>query len=121
MVEFALILPLLLFVIWGIVDISRAFQTIDNLTSAVREGARLGAVMSSAPDQGTNKSAIKTIVASAFQPIGAPIDTSRVTVAWDGTEVTVSASYQYQSLTPLLWAMTISRSAVFRWEPSTAP
>ncbi len=44
MVEFALILPILLLIVWGIVDISRAFQTVDSLTSAVREGARAGAV-----------------------------------------------------------------------------
>ena len=52
MVEFALILPFLLVIIWGIVDISRAFQAIDSLTSAVREGARAAAVTSSRPDTG---------------------------------------------------------------------
>jgi len=121
MVEFALVVPVLLLIVWGIVDISRAFQTIDNLTSAVREGARVGAVMSSAPNQGPNQTQIQNTVASAFQPIGAPLNPSSVTVAWDGTQVTVSASYPFQSLTPLLWAITISRTAVFRWEPSTAP
>jgi Flp pilus assembly protein TadG len=123
MVEFALVLPLLLFIIWGIVDISRAFQTIDSLTSAVREGARAGAVASSRPHTGVTASGIKALVAQDFTPMGAPLDTSLVTVAMDLTsgEVTVSANYQFQALTPLLWAITISRTAAFRWEQTTAP
>jgi hypothetical protein len=42
-------------------------------------------------------------------------------VTWDGVQVTVKADYQFESLTPLLWEMTISRTAVMRWEPTTAP
>jgi Flp pilus assembly protein TadG len=121
MVEFALILPFLLLIIWGIIDISRAFQTIDSLTSAVREGARAAAVYSSRPDTGTSLAAIQAIVATDFTPLGAPISPDSVAVTWDGTQVTVKADYQFESLTPLLWEMTISRTAVMRWEDTTAP
>jgi Flp pilus assembly protein TadG len=121
MVEFALLLPVILLVVWGIIDLSRAFQTLDSLASAVREGARAGAVTSSRPDTGTTASAIKNTVGTDFTPLGAPLDTSLVTVTWDGTQVTVSATYQFVSLTPLLAAMTITRSAAFRWEQATAP
>jgi Flp pilus assembly protein TadG len=121
MVEFALILPFLLVIIWGIVDISRAFQAIDSLTSAVREGARAAAVTSSRPDTGVTAAAIQQIVVTDFTPMGAPLVPDSVHVAWDGTQVTVSASYVFQALTPLLWTPTISRTAVFRWEATTAP
>ncbi len=121
MVEFALILPMLLLVIWGIIDISRAFDTLSTLNSAVREGARAAAVTSSRPDTGVTASAIKTLVATAFQPVGAPLDTSQITITWDGAQSTVSATYQFQAMTPLRWVLTVSRSAVFRWEQTTAP
>jgi len=121
MVEFALILPFLLIIIWGIVDISRAFQTIDSLTSAVREGARAAAVSSSRPDTGTTAAGIQALVVTDFTPLGAPLTPDSVSVTWDGVQVTVKADYQFESLTPLLWDMTISRTAVMRWEATTAP
>jgi Flp pilus assembly protein TadG len=121
MVEFALILPFLLLIIWGIIDISRAFQAIDSLTSAVREGARAAAVTSSRPDTGTTAAAIQALVVTDFTPLGAPLSPDSVSVTWDGVQVTVKADYQFESLTPLLWAMTISRTAVMRWEDTTAP
>jgi Flp pilus assembly protein TadG len=121
MVEFALILPFLLIIIWGIVDISRAFQAIDSLTSAVREGARAAAVTASRPDTGSTAAAIQQIVVTDFTPLGGPLIPDSVHVSWDGTQVTVSASYIFQALTPLLWAPTITRTAVFRWEATTAP
>jgi Flp pilus assembly protein TadG len=121
MVEFALILPFLLLIIWGIVDISRAFQTIDSLTSAVREGARAAAVSSSRPDTGTTAAAIQALVVTDFTPLGAPLVPDSVFITWDSSQVTVRADYQFESLTPLLWEMTISRTAVMRWEYTTAP
>ncbi len=121
MVEFALILPFLLIIIWGIVDISRAFQTIDSLTSAVREGARAAAVSSSRPDTGTTAAGIQALVVTDFTPLGAPLSPDSVSVTWDGVQVTVKADYSFESLTPLLWDMTISRTAVMRWEDTTAP
>jgi Flp pilus assembly protein TadG len=45
MVEFALILPLLLIILFGIVDAGRFFFRYNELQNAVREGARAGAVM----------------------------------------------------------------------------
>lgn len=44
LVEFAMVLPLLLVLVFGIVDFGRAFQTWITLTNAAREGARLGTV-----------------------------------------------------------------------------
>lgn len=48
MVEFAILLPLFLLVIAGIVDLGRAFFTQIELTNAAREGAR-AAIVSTAP------------------------------------------------------------------------
>jgi Flp pilus assembly protein TadG len=47
-IEFALILPLLLLLCFGITEFGRAWMTMNILTSAAREGVRLAAV--TAPD-----------------------------------------------------------------------
>ena len=47
-VEFALVLPLMLLVCFGITEFGRAWMTMNILTSAAREGVRLAAV--TAPD-----------------------------------------------------------------------
>lgn len=44
LVEFAMVLPLLLLVLFAIIDFGRIYQGHVTLTNAVREGARLGAV-----------------------------------------------------------------------------
>lgn len=44
MIEFAIVLPLLLLLVGGIIDFGRVFFDINNLTNAAREGARVGAV-----------------------------------------------------------------------------
>lgn len=43
-VEFALLLPLLLLIVFGIIDFGRALNTQITLTQAAREGARLAAL-----------------------------------------------------------------------------
>jgi Flp pilus assembly protein TadG len=45
-VEMALVLPLLLFILCGIIDLGRAFNTQIQLSQAAREGARLVAMQS---------------------------------------------------------------------------
>lgn len=49
-VEMALVLPLLLFIIFGLIDMSRAYNGQVQLSQAAREGARLAALGYSASD-----------------------------------------------------------------------
>jgi Flp pilus assembly protein TadG len=42
LIEFAIVLPILIFVIAGIVDFGMMFQTYEAVTNAAREGARVG-------------------------------------------------------------------------------
>jgi Flp pilus assembly protein TadG len=122
MIEFALILPFLLLIIWGIVDISRMFEAVNSLASAVREGARAAAVVAPSDTGDVARSNIKAIVAQRFAVVGGPLDTTQVLVVWDTPQDSVTATYQYQALTPLLWAFQITRTAAFRWEQAaTAP
>ncbi|MGI8497268.1 MAG: TadE/TadG family type IV pilus assembly protein [Gemmatimonadaceae bacterium] len=115
-VEFALVLPLLLLVLWGIVDIGRAFYTLNNLASAVREGARKAAVLSTDPTTASNTATIRSAVTSAFSPIGPPLPAESVFVTVAGRQVTVRASYPFAPLALVGWTFPVRRSAVFRWE-----
>jgi len=115
-VEFALVVPLLLLLLWGIVDIGRAFYTLNNLASAVREGARTAAVMATDPTTVANKTIIKSTVTTAFKPIGPALTTDSVFVTLANREITVKASYPFAPLVLVGWTFPVVRSAIFRWE-----
>ena len=124
-IEFALVAPLLLILVWGIIETGRAFYTINSMASAVRDGARYGA----ACDLGAYgtvpvltgtacEAEIRNVVATAFQPLGPPLATTDVTpTVVGGNRIRVVASYDYQPITPVAnWRVTITRAAVFRYE-----
>jgi Flp pilus assembly protein TadG len=115
-VEFALVVPLLLLLLWGIVDIGRAFYTLNNLASAVREGARTAAVMSTDPTTAANQTIVKNTVITAFKPIGPPLTAANVVVSLANRQVTVQANYPFAPLVLVGWNFTVQRSAIFRWE-----
>lgn len=129
-IEFALVAPLLLTLVWGIIETGRAFYTINSLASAVRDGARYGAA--SCPLQTTGPGAgapaidvcrplIRDVVRSGFQAIGdtlvdGNIQVNVVTVAGD-MRILVAADYPYTPIVPVAgWNITITRRAVFRYE-----
>lgn len=62
-IEFALVLPLLLVVLFGITEFGRAWMTVNILTSAAREGCRLAVV--TAPDVPGVTARVTTVCNSA--------------------------------------------------------
>jgi Flp pilus assembly protein TadG len=62
-VEFALVLPLLLVLLIGITEFGRAWMTVNVLTSAAREGARLAVV--TAPDIAAVTARVREVCTSA--------------------------------------------------------
>lgn len=60
LVEFALVAPLLLLVIFGILEFSFLYQSIDTANFAAREGARIGAVLGPS-DAGADSKIIQAI------------------------------------------------------------
>jgi Flp pilus assembly protein TadG len=62
-VEFALILPLLLVLVFGITEFGRAWMTVNILASAAREGCRLAVV--TAPDVSAVTARVTTVCSSA--------------------------------------------------------
>ncbi|MEU4194824.1 TadE/TadG family type IV pilus assembly protein [Kribbella sp. NPDC026611] len=89
-VEFALLLPLLLLVVLGIVDFGRMLNAQQNLTQAAREGARLVAL--GQPNvAGRTQSA-----ATGLSPVGVSIQSSCPVGAGPGSNGSVQTSYTFQ-------------------------
>ena len=129
-IEFALVAPLLLALVWGIIETGRAFYTINSLASAVRDGARFGAancpLLTSGPGMGSPafdacRPQIQDVVRTAFQPIGDTLINNDIQVSAVGsagnTGILVTADYPYTPIVPVAgWDITITRRAVFRYE-----
>lgn len=93
-VEFALLLPLLLLLVFGIIDFGRALNAQITLTQAAREGARLAAlgepnVVSSTQAAATGLSPVSVTVTSCPAGAGA------------GVNAVVHASYTFSFITPI--------------------
>jgi Flp pilus assembly protein TadG len=107
MVEFAIISPLLFVLIFGIIDFGRALFLMNNLTAAVREGARLAAVQAD-PTTSASKSAVQNRVVAYITNFGGTAPSTLPTVtpnlaAGQVTSVTVTLSgYPFTGITPLV-------------------
>lgn len=93
LVEFALVLPLIAILLFGVIQFGIAFNNYVTLTDAVRAGARKAAVSRQAVDPvGTATSAV---VSSAADLDASDLQVS-VSSDWQaGDPVTVTASYPY--------------------------
>jgi Flp pilus assembly protein TadG len=75
MVEFALLLPVFLMLVMGVIDIARAYSNLQVITNATREGARLGIIPGTAP--ATVTAAVNNyLVSGAVANCGAPVLTN---------------------------------------------
>ena len=104
LVEFALVLPVFIVLVMGIVDFGMALRSYVTVTNAAREGARVGIVCDSGTAESTTDDAVKQRV---HDYSGDLIDTSDVTVTWpsgyceSAGSVQVKATYDYEFITPL--------------------
>jgi Flp pilus assembly protein TadG len=96
MVEFALVLPIFMLLIFAIVDFGMGFHAYITVTNSAREGARLGAV------RGTQAEILKRV-----QDTSDTLDPSKMTVTVTnaggaaGGSVVVDVDYDYTLITPL--------------------
>jgi Flp pilus assembly protein TadG len=93
--EFALVLPLMMLILLGIVQFGMVFKQYITLTDAVREGSRKAAVARHRADR---DSYVKGAVVSAGSDLGSTFTTTNVSVnsAWNhGDDVTVRATFPY--------------------------
>ena len=102
-VEFALLLPILLFIFFGIVALSLALDDTAVLTNASREGAREGIVLRSPPMNDAQISdVVITYTKGALLSMGTPHTPSVAVVRSSTPEfpsiLTVTVSYPYSGL-----------------------
>ncbi len=93
MVEFALVLPIILLILFGVIQFGIAFNHYLTVTDATRAGARVAAV--SRQDPNGQAAAVQAVRKSATN-----LDQSQFTVSvsstWEpGDPVTVTTSYPY--------------------------
>lgn len=93
-VEFAILLPLLLLLLFGIIDFGRALFTQVTLTQAAREGARLAALAQ--PDVAARTAA----AASGVDPVTVGV-TACAAGAGSGADAVVTATHDFTFVTPL--------------------
>jgi Flp pilus assembly protein TadG len=79
-VEFALVVPLLLVMLFGIIAASQAFQTQARLSAAAREGARVIALSGTTTAATTDATAAAT---TAIQSAAGDLDVSASQIAFD--------------------------------------
>jgi Flp pilus assembly protein TadG len=96
MVEFALVLPVLCLLLFGVIQFGIVFNNYVDLTDAVRAGARKAAVSRQTLDPSGPGGVAKQAVINSAGDI--KIDPTKVTVTSDwlpGDDVTVQATYPY--------------------------
>lgn len=103
LVEFTMILPIFLLMLFAMVDFGRGFYTWLIVTNAAREGARVAAVQSDA-------ATINTRIYDSFctsYPSNCSLDPTKLTIAKSnvqgarGTPVVVDLSFNFQYVTPI--------------------
>jgi len=93
LVEMALVLPLFLVLVLGIVDFGRAYQQHITVSGAAREGARLGVT-------GAPASEIIARAAAAAGDLPVTVEVSNA-CGTAGTALVVSVEHAYSAITPL--------------------
>lgn len=103
LVETALVLPIILLILTGIIDFGLLFNNYLVVSNASREGARSAAI-------GSTDDQIRTVVGT----VAASLDSSRLTVTITpdqtvgrstGVAVAVTVQYQYNMITPIIAAI----------------
>lgn len=123
-VEFALVVPIFVVLVTGIIMFSRAYTRLNALNAALRDGARMAAA-DQYPDSLTRQAVIKGRMVQFSSAFGFPIDTSQVTITYTpgGPNVTVGVTnyplFAGMNFLGGLQNIQVTRSVVFRheWAP----
>ena len=132
-VEFALVVPFLFIIVFGVIDFSRAYAQLNAINSALREGARYGSTLREIDyTNGTYVAGVKTKVQNYAAVFGYnSLDPTKINVVLDvappNTQyITVSVTAHPVPLPVLgkflgLPALSVTRSVSYRWERAGNP
>ncbi|WP_432393624.1 TadE/TadG family type IV pilus assembly protein [Pseudarthrobacter sp. L19] len=108
-VEFALLAPVLVMLLLGIMEFGRAYNVQVSLSSAAREGVRVMAI-------NNNPSAARTAVKNAATQLQPALTDANITVAPSqctaGSQVTVTISYTLSTMTGIAGPFPMSGKGV---------
>ncbi len=114
MVEFALVLPFFIILLFGIMEFGRIWETVNVMTSAAREGARIAAIDGSGSYKATQAT---TTVLNNGQIDNASIHIEGPNAA---DEITVTVNVTYTPLTgsivPGVGTIPLTRRTTMHWE-----
>jgi Flp pilus assembly protein TadG len=100
LVEFALVLPIFLVIVFGIIDFGMGLKSWIQVTNAAREGARYAAVTCATADADIDLVKDRAVASSADLVAAGDVDVTNC--PGDSTEsVTVTVEYDYSLITPL--------------------
>ncbi len=110
MVEFAIVLPLLLMLVFGIIEFGRAYNNQVTLTHAAREGVR-ELTISGDPD-----AAMAAATAAASSSLKAELLTFDLTACTPGDPAEMRVNYPFQFFVPFLPSspLTLTGTGVMR-------
>lgn len=104
LIEMAIVTPLLLFLMVGIVEAGFMFQRFVVLTNAAAEGARVGTL----PGYGLDDAEARVVSYAANGGVQGVVNADAVAVtvpsgggSWPGVQVTVTHEYTFQYIAPL--------------------
>ena len=119
MVEFALLLPIFLMLVMGVIDIARAYSVLQVVTNAAREGARVAIIPTTAP--ATVTTTVNTYLTAGGQAGCNTAGANLGTAGAAGALTTVTVSCNFTALTGTLipgWVGTfaLAQTATMRHE-----
>ncbi|MEO8561455.1 MAG: TadE/TadG family type IV pilus assembly protein [bacterium] len=125
LVEFALVVPFLMIIMCATIDFGLAAYMLNNLTGAVREGARFAATMSTPPT--ANDNTVRDRVYTSISVMNSTLTPAYVkglignTAVDPNGNITVTITgYPYYPMTPLAKlvfdSIPLNRKAIFRYE-----
>jgi Flp pilus assembly protein TadG len=103
-VEFALLLPVMLLIVCGIMDFGNLYFQLHIVNEAAREGARIAATQKPPSYAYPTKSSIQTVLQTAYGP-SVTVDTmtpNPITSGSSGSSVTVTIKSTVNILTPVI-------------------
>lgn len=122
--EFVVVLPTLLLIMLGIVELSRAWLTLNLVTTAAREGARMGVVTPTIQpgdvfDSGPATTRINQVLATAGLA-AASVSVICPSPCLPDSQVQADVTVTFQTIVPLLLpvlqSFSIQQSAIMRYE-----
>jgi Flp pilus assembly protein TadG len=116
--EFVVVLPVLLFVLFSIVEVSRAWLTLNLATAAAREGVRAGVVAAADSVSTAGNARINSMLGSGTWTGGVTCATSPCAA---DQVVSATVTLQFQTVVPLILpamfgTMNITQTASMRYE-----